>query len=84
MDKPDPKELIRQTKMFMEQYDLTAAQMKQIGKYAVEAIGSNEAYQEFREGMLKAGILSEDELPEEKNYMVLMAIGTMGELAGEV
>ena len=70
--------------MFMEQYNLNTAQMKQIGKYAVKAIGNNEAYQEFRKNMLGAGILSEREFPEEKNYMILMAIGTMGEMAGEV
>jgi len=84
MKQPDPKEVIEQTKMFMEQHDLNAAQMKQIGKYAVEAIGSNEAYQEFRKGMLGAGILSEKELPAQKNYMILMAIGTMNETAGKV
>ena len=84
MNQPDPKELIRQTKMFMEQYNLNTAKMKQIGKLAVEAIGNNEAYQEFRKVMLGAGILSEKEFPEEKNYMILMAIGTMGEMAEKV
>ena len=84
MKQPDPKELIKHTKTFMQEHKLSAAEMKQIGKFAVEAIGSNKAYQQFREGMLKAGILSEDELPAEKNYMVLMALGTMGEMAGKV
>jgi hypothetical protein len=84
MKQPDRKELIKHTKMFMEQNNLNAAKMKRIGKLAVEAIGSNEAYQKFRKGMLGAGLLSEKELPAEKNYMILMAIGTMGELAGEV
>ena len=84
MNQPDPKEVIKQTKMFMEQHDLNAAKMKQIGKLAVEAIGSNEAYQTFRKNMISAGYLSEKELPAEKNYMILMAIGTMGETADKV
>jgi hypothetical protein len=84
MKQPDPKEVIKQTKMFMKQHDLNAAQMKQIGKLAVEAIGSNEAYKKFRKSMLGAGILSDNELPAQKNYMILMAIGTMGEMAGKV
>lgn len=84
MNQPDPKEVIRQTKMFMEQHDLNAAKMKQIGKLAVEAIGSNQAYRTFRKNMIEAGYLSKNELPAEKNYMVLMALGTMGETAGKV
>jgi hypothetical protein len=50
---------------------------------AVDAIGSNEAYQQFREVVIEAGFMTDQELPEEKNYMTLMALGTMGELAGE-
>jgi len=83
MKQPDRKELIKHTKMFMEENDLNAAKMKQIGKLAVEAIGSNEAYRTFRKSMIDAGYLSEKELPAEKNYMILMAIGTMGEMARE-
>jgi hypothetical protein len=33
--------------------------------------------------VIEAGFMTDQELPEEKNYMVLMALGTMGELAGE-
>jgi len=67
----------------MKQHHLNAAEMKRLGELAVEAIGNNEAYQQFREVVIEAGFMTEQELPEEKNYMVLMALGTMGELAGE-
>jgi hypothetical protein len=79
----ESKELIKQTKDFMKQHDLNVAEMKRLGELAVDAIGSNEAYQQFREVVIEAGFMTDQELPEEKNYMVLMAIGTMGELAGE-
>jgi hypothetical protein len=79
----ESKELIKQTKDFMKQHHLNAAEMKSLGELAVDAIGSNEAYQQFREGVIEAGFMTDQELPEEKNYMVLMALGTMGELAGE-
>ena len=79
----ESKELIKETKKFMKQHGLNAAEMKRLGELAVDAIGSNEAYKQFRETVIEAGFMTENELPEEKNYMVLMAIGTMGELAGE-
>jgi len=79
----ESKELIKETKKFMKQHHLNVAEMKRLGELAVDAIGSNEAYQQFREMVIEAGFLSENEIPEEKNYMVLMALGTMGELAGE-
>jgi hypothetical protein len=79
----ESKELIKQTKDFMKPHGLNAAEMKRLGELAVDAIGSNEAYQQFRETVIEAGFMTENELPEEKNYMTLMALGTMGELAGE-
>jgi hypothetical protein len=79
----ETKELIKQTKDFMKQHHLNAAEMKLLGELAVDAIGNNEAYQRFRETVIEAGFMTDQELPEEKNYMVLMALGTMGELAGE-
>jgi hypothetical protein len=79
----ESKELIKQTKDFMKQHGLNAAEMKRLGELAVDAIGNNDAYKQFRETVIEAGFMTENELPEEKNYMVLMAIGTMGELAGE-
>jgi hypothetical protein len=79
----ESKELIKQTKDFMKQHGLNAAEMKRLGELAVDAIGNNEAYKQFREVVIDAGFMTDQELPEEKNYMVLMAIGTMGELAGE-
>jgi hypothetical protein len=79
----ETKELIEQTKAFMKQHKLNAAEMKLLGELAVEAIGNNEAYQQFRETVIEAGFMTDQELPEEKNYMVLMALGAMGELAGE-
>jgi hypothetical protein len=79
----ETKELIEQTKAFMKQHKLNAAEMKLLGELAVEAIGNNEAYQQFRETIIEAGFMTDQELPEEKNYMVLMALGAMGELAGE-
>ena len=79
----ESKELIKQTKDFMTQHGLNAAEMKRLGELAVDAIGSNEAYQQFRETVIEAGFMTDQELPEEKNYMTLMALGTMGELAGE-
>lgn len=79
----ETKELIKQTKDFMKRHHLNAAEMKRLGELAVDAIGNNEAYQQFREVVIEAGYMTENELPEEKNYMTLMALGTMGELAGE-
>jgi hypothetical protein len=79
----ETKQLIEQTKDFMKRHHLNAAEMKRLGELAVDAIGSNEAYQQFREVVIEAGFMTDQELPEEKNYMTLMALGTMGELAGE-
>ena len=79
----ESKELIKQTKDFMKQHHLNAAEMKRLGELAIDAIGNNDAYKQFREVVIEAGFMTENELPEEKNYMVLMALGAMGELAGE-
>ncbi len=79
----ESKQLIEQTKAFMKRHHLNAAEMKLLGELAVEAIGNNEAYQQFRETIIEAGFMTDQELPEEKNYMTLMALGVMGELAGE-
>jgi hypothetical protein len=72
------------TQEFMQQYDLDARTMASIGQMAQQAIQDQSLYAMLREQLISAEIFTETELPKSTNYLILVALATMGKLAGEV
>ena len=70
------------TQEFMQQYGIDARTMVSIGQMAEQAIQDPSLYAMLREQLIGAGILDEEDLPEQTNYMALAALVAMGALAG--
>jgi hypothetical protein len=71
------------TQQFMQQYELDAKTMASIGDIAQQAIQDQSLYPLLREQLLGNQILTEQELPEQINYMTLAALAAMGVMAGD-
>jgi hypothetical protein len=71
------------TLQFMQQYGLDAKTMTSIGDMAQQAIQDQSLYPLLREQLLGSQILTEQELPEQINYMTLAALAAMGVMAGD-
>jgi hypothetical protein len=71
------------TQQFMQQYGLDAKTMASIGDMAQQAIQDQSLYPLLREQLLGSQILTEQELPEQINYMTLAALAAMGVMAGD-
>jgi hypothetical protein len=71
------------TQQFMQQYGLDAKTMSSIGDMAQQAIQDQSLYPLLREQLLGSQILTEQELPEQINYMTLAALAAMGVMAGD-
>jgi len=72
------------TQQFMQQYELDARTMESIGEVAQQAIQDQSLYPLLREQLLGNQILTEQELPEQINYMTLAALAAMGAMAGNL
>jgi hypothetical protein len=72
------------TQQFMQQYGLDAKTMASIGDMAQQAIQDQSLYPLLREQLLGSQILTEQELPEQINYMTLAALAAMGVMAGDI
>jgi hypothetical protein len=70
------------TQEFMQQYGIDARTMASIGQMAQQAIQDPSLYAMLRQQLIGAGILDEEDLPEQTNYMALSALAAMGALAG--
>jgi hypothetical protein len=70
------------TQQFMQQYGLDSRTMESIGEVAQQAIQDQSLYPLLREQLLGSQILTEQELPEQINYMTLAALAAMGAMAG--
>jgi hypothetical protein len=71
------------TQQFMQQYGLDVKTMASIGEVAQQAIQDQSLYPLLREQLLGSQILTEQELPEQINYMTLAALAAMGVMAGD-
>jgi hypothetical protein len=70
------------TQEFMQQYGIDARTMVSVGQMAQQAIQDPSLYAMLREQLIGAEILTEEELPEQTNYMTLAALAAMGAIAG--
>jgi len=79
---PQLEQALIATQEFMQQYGIDARTMASIGQMAEQAIQDPSLYAMLREQLIGAGILDEEDLPEQTNYMALAALVAMGALAG--
>jgi dsRNA-specific ribonuclease len=79
---PQLEQALVATQEFMQQYGIDARTMASIGQMAEQAIQDPSLYAMLREQLIGAGILDEEDLPEQTNYMALAALVAMGALAG--
>ena len=79
---PQLEQALVATQEFMQQYGIDARTMVSIGQMAEQAIQDPSLYAMLREQLIGAGILDEEDLPEQTNYMALAALVAMGALAG--
>jgi hypothetical protein len=78
------QQAVAATQQFMQQHDLDAETLSYIGQVAQRAIGDKKAYAALRKYLIDSQILSEQEIPEQPNYMILTALATMGAMAGSM
>jgi hypothetical protein len=71
------------TQTFMQRYGLDARAMASLGEMAQQAIQDPGLYAMLREQLISAEIFTETELPKSTNYLILVALATMGKMAGE-
>lgn len=76
------KQAVKATERFMQQFGLDAETLSYIGQVAQKAVGNPKVYAALRKYLIDNGIMTEQELPEQPNYMVLTALATMGAVAG--
>jgi hypothetical protein len=76
------QQAVAATQRFMKQFDLDAETMAYIGQVAQKAIGNSDIYAALRKYLVSHGIVTEQEMPEQPNYMILTALASMGAMAG--
>jgi hypothetical protein len=79
---PQLEQALAATQEFMQQYGIDARTMVSIGQMAEQAIQDPSLYKMLRQQLIGAGILDEEDLPEQTNYMALSALAAMGAIAG--
>jgi hypothetical protein len=78
------QQAVAATQKFMKQFGLDAETMAYIGQVAQKAIGNSDIYAALRKYLVSHGIVTEQEMPEQPNYMILTALASMGAIAGEM
>jgi len=79
---PQLEQALAATQEFMQEYGIDVRTMVSVGQMAEQAIQDPSLYSMLREQLIGAGILDEEDLPEQTNYMALAALVTMGALVG--
>jgi NACalpha-BTF3-like transcription factor len=75
------QQAVAATQRFMQQFGLDAETLSYIGKVAQKAVGDPKIYAALRKYLIENGIVTEQELPEQPNYMILTALASMGAMA---
>ena len=75
------QQAVAATQRFMQQFGLDAETLSYIGQVAQKAVGDPKIYAALRKYLIENGIVTEQELPEQPNYMILTALASMGAMA---
>jgi hypothetical protein len=78
------QQAVAATQRFMQQFGLDAETMTYIGQAAQKAVGNPKVYAALRKFLISHGIVTEQEMAEQPNYMILTALASMGAMAGEM
>ena len=78
------QQAIETTKDFMRHHKIDAETMSYIGDVAQKSIENKKFYPALRKYLISQGVFYKNQLSEEHNYMILVALAGMGKLAREV
>jgi hypothetical protein len=78
------QQAIETTKDFMQHHKIDAETMSYIGDVAQKSIENKKIYPELRKYLISRRVFDKNQLSEEPNYMVLVALSAMGKLAREM